>query len=258
MNDPAQQRTLEDPAGLMCRFASELEQVNHIDAAMDVLHGAVRRLGFDMVDYSYVPVCLLRDGQWASPPLETRNFPRDWAGKWQRHSTNDPYYHACLHGNDLWVDWWKVQQRSDLSADERSCLDFLGSQQMHQGVTIPIRLPAGQLAFVSGIGGRPPQRDGRIDEQVSRNLFAVAHYFHNAASEKRLRRAPSSFTSLSDREVECLAWAARGKTAENTALILGRSVETVRVHLKHAIAKLGAANCAHAAAKATFLGIIDP
>lgn len=251
-------RSEPTPAELLCDFAAELERARGIDEAMDQLHGATRKLGFDMVDYSYIPVCRLRDGQWAAPPLEKRNFPRGWDEKWARHSTNDPYYHICFNGSGLWVDWAQVQRQPDLNSGERDCLSFLADQQMHLGVTIPIRLPAGQLAFVSGIGGRPPTCDGRIEERVARQLFVLAHYFHNTVAERHIRREPRGEAMLSRREVECLSWAARGKTAEATALILGRSVETVRVHLKHAIAKLGAANCAHAVAKAAFLKIIDP
>ena len=37
---------------------------------------------------------------------------------------------------------------------------------------------------------------------------------------------------LSDRQRECLIWSARGKTAAETAIILGISTETVIQHLK--------------------------
>jgi DNA-binding CsgD family transcriptional regulator len=258
MEMQAQGSVRETSGELLCEFATALERVADMDAAMDVLHGTARTLGFDMVDYAYVPVCQLRDGSWAPPVLEKRNFPRGWDQKWGRHCTSDPYYHRCFGGSELWVEWSEVQRRADLSLDERDCLSFLADQQMQSGVTIPIRLPAGQLAFVSGIGGNPPQRDGRIDPVVARDLFVVAHYFHNAAHARRLRREPCGTAELSQREIECLCWAARGRTAEATAQILGRSVETVRVHMKHAMAKLGAANCAHAVAKAAFLRIIDP
>ena len=78
-------------------------------------------------------------------------------------------------------------------------------------------------------------------------------------------RSPSSpsgraraTNGLSPRELECLTWAARGKTAEDCGLILGRSPETVRIHLKHAIRKLNAANTTHAVAKAILLELIEP
>lgn len=63
--------------------------------------------------------------------------------------------------------------------------------------------------------------------------------------------------SLSDREREVMGWAARGKTAAETAEILSLSVETVQTHIKHSVDKLGAGNKTHAVAKAVFIGLVD-
>lgn len=54
--------------------------------------------------------------------------------------------------------------------------------------------------------------------------------------------------SLSLRERECLRWVSLGKTAWETAVILGLSQRTVEFHLAKAMKKLGAVNKVHAAA----------
>jgi len=61
---------------------------------------------------------------------------------------------------------------------------------------------------------------------------------------------------LSDRERECLLWVSMGKTAWETASILGLSQRTVEYHLKNAIHKLGAANKVHACALAIRQGLL--
>lgn len=61
---------------------------------------------------------------------------------------------------------------------------------------------------------------------------------------------------LSERERECLLWVSMGKTAWETASILGRSQRTVEFHLKNATRKLNAANKIHAAALAIRLGLL--
>lgn len=61
---------------------------------------------------------------------------------------------------------------------------------------------------------------------------------------------------LSERERECLRWVSMGKTAWETASILGRSQRTVEYHLKNAIRKLGATNKVHACALAIRLGLL--
>lgn len=55
--------------------------------------------------------------------------------------------------------------------------------------------------------------------------------------------------ALSKREVECLKWAARGKTSAETALILGLSEHTINNYINSACNKLKAVNRAHAVAK---------
>ncbi|SIO61412.1 DNA-binding response regulator, NarL/FixJ family, contains REC and HTH domains [Bradyrhizobium erythrophlei] len=63
---------------------------------------------------------------------------------------------------------------------------------------------------------------------------------------------------LNDREVECLTWAARGKTSAEVAQILGLAKRTVDFHIDNARAKLGAATRIEAASKAAAGGLIDP
>ena len=71
-----------------------------------------------------------------------------------------------------------------------------------------------------------------------------------------LRSAKAGADTLTLRELECLAWAARGKTDEDIGQILGRSRETVHFHLGKALRKLGASNRTHAVAIACSLGLI--
>lgn len=62
--------------------------------------------------------------------------------------------------------------------------------------------------------------------------------------------------SLSDRERECLLWVSFGKTAWETAAILGLSQRTIEFHLSNATRKLDAANKVHAAVLAIRLGLL--
>lgn len=63
--------------------------------------------------------------------------------------------------------------------------------------------------------------------------------------------------ALTDRERVSLEWAARGKTAAETAEILGISHDTVEQHLRSAMRKLGAVNKTQAAVLAVKVGLID-
>jgi DNA-binding CsgD family transcriptional regulator len=56
--------------------------------------------------------------------------------------------------------------------------------------------------------------------------------------------------------VDCLRWAALGKTDQEIAEILARSRPTVRFHLSNATAKLNASNRSQAIFKASQLGFL--
>ena len=66
------------------------------------------------------------------------------------------------------------------------------------------------------------------------------------------------FPVLSARQVECLIWAARGKTRFETASILGIGNATVKEHIKEAVRKLDASNTTQAVAIACMRGFIRP
>ena len=62
---------------------------------------------------------------------------------------------------------------------------------------------------------------------------------------------------LSDREVETLTWAARGKTSAEIALIVGLTKRTVDFHIDNARAKLGVATRIEAAVRAAAGRLIE-
>ena len=65
-------------------------------------------------------------------------------------------------------------------------------------------------------------------------------------------------SNLTEREIEILTWAAQGKTAHDTAMILNISIPTVNTHIASSIGKLNASNKTHATAIALSTGIIRP
>ena len=74
---------------------------------------------------------------------------------------------------------------------------------------------------------------------------------------RELYRAWRHRVALTNRERDCVAWAAEGKTEWESAAILGIAPKTVESHLIAARRKLNAANKVHLIAKALRLGIID-
>ena len=71
-----------------------------------------------------------------------------------------------------------------------------------------------------------------------------------------IQRLPPG-SRLSKREVECLRWAAIGKTDLEISMIMSRSRATVRFHIHNASTKLDAVNRSQTVFKAAQLGYIS-
>lgn len=236
-------------------FALGLESAQHFDDAMDLLQHFVASLGFPLVDYGYSPLPRLPGGGLVPVALKTRNFSSDWDRHWSKHNIHDPYYHRSYQGI-LPLDWADVQNDLGLPQHERDCVNYISDTVAGYGLTVPVHLPGGSFAFISAISDSAEGWDDKV--RRSRDLILlVAHYFQNSLTMRQALPSHSARGELSQREIECLGWAAQGKTACDIATILGISSETVRIYLKRVNRKLNTLNRAHAIAKASFLGLID-
>jgi DNA-binding CsgD family transcriptional regulator len=89
--------------------------------------------------------------------------------------------------------------------------------------------------------------------------FDVLEAIINTRLARGARSAPwPNDVNLSNREIETLTWAARGKTSAEIAQILGRTKRTIDFHLDNARAKLGVANRTQAVMKAVRDRLIKP
>ena len=84
--------------------------------------------------------------------------------------------------------------------------------------------------------------------------FALLKVFE--ALEQTFETTASGREKLSAREIECLRWAAAGKSSEEIAIILGISVYTVSSYFKTATRKLDAVNRMQAIARAMRMQLI--
>jgi DNA-binding CsgD family transcriptional regulator len=93
---------------------------------------------------------------------------------------------------------------------------------------------------------------GHADRLHSLALRLVATH-NEARGRPRNATVPQTLTR---REVQCLRWAAAGKTDGEIGIILSLSVSTVRFHLRNAAAKLGATGRAQSIQLAAGLGFV--
>lgn len=136
--------------------------------------------------------------------------------------------------------------------------DFEARALTRAAIVVPVHMAFGQI----GVACFTPVDKARTDLSqvfathadrlaIYARLFIVTYARQTATA----RRLPSD-ALLSKREVECLRWAALGKTDLEIGLIIARSRATVRFHIHNASLKLVAVNRCQTLFKAAQLGYI--
>lgn len=236
----------------------EFNRTRSLSHALDILIEEARALGFDAVDYGFMPCARDGNGVWQTPDIQSRNFPPRWATGWQRYSRQDPYLWRCYERN-LPLDWNDVKGASWLTDVQQDAISYIDNLGLLDGVSIPIHLSGRSFAFVSGLSHAPAGRWRDDAASAVQNLFVLAHAFHAAVTQHVHVAADSGGPPLlTRRETEVLQFAAMGLSAPATARANHRSVETVRRQRKSAMQKLNAHTIAQAVARAISLGLLEP
>lgn len=182
-------------------------------------------------------------------------YPAGWMDRYvgQDYVHIDPV--ALRVKRDLAPFLWSEAASFAGSADTAIVKRMFGEAQefnLGAGFTVPFVTLDGAVAAVS-LGGEavdmPPAARGMIS-MIS--TFAIGRAVDLRSSGRR-----HQWPSLTPREVECLRWAAEGKSEWEISAILHVSEHTADKHLANAHRKLGAANRAHAVALAIRWGLIS-
>jgi LuxR family transcriptional regulator, quorum-sensing system regulator CciR len=137
--------------------------------------------------------------------------------------------------------------------------DFERRALCRAAIVVPVHLPFGRIGAASLVPRDPALTD-----------LSVPFATHAEALGQLCRAFITSYTrvmddparlpvgvALSRREVECLRWAAVGKTDLEIGLIISRSRATIRFHITNATTKLDAVSRSQAVFKAAQLGFIS-
>jgi len=254
-----------DPTSIVTRFdgntlADEalrvMEEMNAGGELEDWLAIFCRKLGFDY--FSYVlsrPTDL--DNIQPHQPMFITSYPVPWRTRYERQA-----YHRL----DAVVTmgrtsrkpffWGGGEYLRRLSPARRRLFHEASDFGISSGFTVPVHGPMGECGLFT-IASADPMDD--FEQIVGRSLHLVqvlGARVHTIVVERLLGHAEIAPVSLTEHERVCLSWTMRGKTAWETAQILGRSKPTIDYHIQKAIRKLGAANKLHAAFKALQAGML--
>ncbi|MEM9310775.1 MAG: LuxR C-terminal-related transcriptional regulator [Pseudomonadota bacterium] len=186
----------------------------------------------------------------------------DGARWWEDHrlALHSPLPRACRYESEpFWVNQhgFNTHWRNSY-LDELDLSDFERRSLCKAAIVIPVHLPFGQISASSFISVDRDREDLSDEFALYGTLFAqvIQRFVAGYVQAHRTKRRIPSDCVLSKREVECLRWAAIGKTDREISMILERSHATIRYHIHRAGEKLESVNRAQTIFKAGQLGYL--
>lgn len=189
-----------------------------------------------------------------------------WVGTdalwWQnpRLALTSPVTAACRYECEpFWCNAKGIYPRHpNLLLAQLDTADFLKRAMTHAAIVVPVHLPFGQIGAVSFNATEPDRTDlsQEFDDYADILEFHARKFICGYVKVMNKLRCIAPDVRLSKREVECLRWAALGKTDQEIAIIMSRSCATVRFHIHNAAIKLDAVNRSQTVFKASQLGYL--
>jgi LuxR family transcriptional regulator, quorum-sensing system regulator CciR len=229
-------------------FVRDVRELETEDALAGALADVSRDLGF-----RYFALTHHVDVRRSSEAIRIHNYPDGWAEWFDEQSlgASDPV-HRASNVTSVGFTWSRLPEMIVLTDKDRQVLDLARSEGIGEGFTVPAHVPGeahGSCSFACAAG------DPFLDRNLSL-LQLVGSFAFEAARRMRRDRFSQGPVQLTDRQRECVIWAARGKSDWEIARILGISDQTVIEHLKHARERYGVGRRTLLAVHALFDGTI--
>jgi DNA-binding CsgD family transcriptional regulator len=207
---------------------------------------------------------LMRDGDGHLLATKVFGWTDEEDDRWWRTpnlALASPLTTACRYESEpFWCNSEGFRpKRPNFWLDSIDLSDFERRACSSAAIVVPVHLPFGQIGAVSFTPRNPDKTDLSAEfEQHSDVLGLLARAFISSYHRVMVapERLPLGGSMLSKREVECLRWAAIGKTDCEIGMIISRSRATIRFHIHNAATKLDAVNRSQTVFKAAQLGYI--
>ena len=193
----------------------------------------------------------LRDAE--EEPKLISSYPKSWTNRYfeLRYEQLDPVIRRARLENDLF-SWGAGALISSNSRAQQKFFDEATTFGIESGITVPIRGGFGRMAAFTFATDDRAMRTERLMAKSKDVVQLIGLYFHTHLAA-RLAAESDQFDAggvLTQRERQCLAWASRGKTVADTAILVAIAPRTVVFHLENARRKMGAASITQCVAEA--------
>ncbi|WP_339109592.1 autoinducer binding domain-containing protein [Thioclava sp. GXIMD4216] len=208
------------------------------------------------LDFDYYAICAIGAQDFTAakslPTMHVTNYPEEWA---RHYASQQLYsYDPVLQFGRLvsypvkWSDLKHASGYGDTHGHvQRQAQDF----GLYSGICMSIHNLDGSLLLASLSKANPCALNDTLMNEAARALQSL-----NGVSAS-LKLAGKNDYDLTKREIECLSWAAIGKTSSDISAILHISNNTVDCHFKSAMRKLAANSRTFAIIKAMRSGILS-
>lgn len=189
-------------------------------------------------------------------PREPKEKPRlisTYPAKWTSHYLQshyeriDPVIMQALQTPEPFQ--WGIGLSFKYNSAQQELLNEAAQFGIRLGFTVPIHDGRGPIAALTFATDQQRPQFEHCTNSHARVLQLMAMYFHAHVRRKLSGDRKIGGALLSPRELECLEWAAQGKSAWEIGRILGISHHTVASYLENAKEKLGVRTIVQAATR---------
>lgn len=208
------------------QLEDDIMAVDSEDALVNILREICARMGCAWFAISHHVDFL------AAPDrgIRLHNYPEGFA-HWfdqNRLGVSDPV-HQFSHRRTSGFRWRDMTLHRPRPQDAE-VLERARRHNIADGLTVPVHLPGeahGSVSFAWTESGSMPPEALVFAQSLGAFVFEAARRLGDPVT-------PGERPQLTDRQIECLMWAARGKSNSVIAQLLDISEETVREHLRNA------------------------
>jgi len=125
-------------------------------------------------------------------------------------------------------------------------------------ICTPVHMPFGVIGAVTwGTNDAKLNIDAIFDAHAEEMMVIATRFLNGYSRVMNSRALIPEGCRLTKREIQCLRWAAYGKTDQEISMIMSRSPATIRFHIKNAALKLDTVNRSQTIYKAAQLGYLS-
>lgn len=187
------------------------------------------------------------------------SYPKSWTDRYfdVGYQQIDPVVSRARREIEFF-SWGGGASKAAGDREQRRFFDEAMTFGIKSGVTVPIRTGFGEMAAFTMATDESTASVERLvnDDRDVYQLVGLYFHAHVTARVSAAMNQQRGEGVLTQRERQCLAWAARGKTVADTAILVGIAPRTVVFHIEKARQKLNASSIAQCVAEAMRRGLL--